>query len=83
MAKTKGKGIKTSGDSVEYTPTLYIDLEDPEDVEGLQVGQKVQVLVTGTIETIRIERDRSSLTLVSFECEVESKGVFERLSEDD
>lgn len=81
MAKTKGKNLQVGpGD---YTPSLYLDFEDPSDVNGLKVGKKVTVLVTGTIESIRLEKDRSCLTLSPFECEIDSKGEFEELSEDD
>lgn len=83
MAKTKGKGLKLMEDSAEYVPSLYLDMDDPGDIAGLEIGQKVTVQVTGTIERISLEKDRSCLTLSPFECEVESKGSYEKLSEDD
>ena len=83
MAKTKGKGLKLMEESDKYAPSLYLDMDDPEDIAGLEIGQKVTVTVTGTIERISLEKSRSCLTLSPFECEVESKGKFEELSEDD
>lgn len=83
MAKTKGKGIKVLADEPDYIPSIYLDFDDPEDVGGLEVGKKATVLVTGRIESIRLEKDKSCLTLSPFECELESKGVYEELSEDD
>lgn len=83
MAKTKAKGLKVEIAEPEYIPSLYIDLEDPEDVSGLAVGKKVTVMVTGTIESIRLEKNRSSLCLCPFEAEVASKNPYEELAEDD
>lgn len=83
MAKTKGKGLKVAEVDSEYIPSVYLDFEDPKDMSGLNVGGKVTVLVSGTIDSIRLEKGRSCLTLSPFECELESKGVYEELSEDD
>lgn len=83
MAKTKGKGLKLMPEAESYVPSIYLDMDDPEDIAGLEIGQKVVVQVTGTIERISLEKDRSCLTLSPFECEVESKGAYEKLSEDD
>jgi hypothetical protein len=83
MAKTKGKGLKLAEDVPNYAPEIYIDMEDPEDVTGLEIGQKVTVLVTGTIGALRLEKDRSCITLKGFTTEVMAKNKFEELSEDD
>ena len=83
MAKTKGKGLKTTAEDSTYIPSIYLDFEDPKDVSGLKIGEKVTVLVTGKIESIRLEKNRSCLTLAPFDCELESKGVYEELIEDD
>jgi len=83
MAKTKGKGLKFSEVEAEYAPGIYLDMEDPEDVTGLEIGQTVTVLVTGTVKSLRLEKARSCITLSPFTTEVESKSKFEELSEDD
>jgi predicted nucleic acid-binding protein len=83
MAKTKGKGLKFAEAEVAYAPEIYIDMEDPEDVTGLEIGQKVTVMVTGTIGMLRLEKDRSCLTIQNPSTEVMAKGKFEELSEDD
>lgn len=83
MAKTKGKGLKLLELNEEYAPEIYLDMEDPEDIAGLEIGAKVTVLVRGTIKALRLEKDRSCMTLAPFTTEVESKGMFEELGEDD
>ncbi len=83
MAKTKGKGLKFKEAELTYTPSIYLDMEDPEDVTGLEIGQKVTVMVTGTIEALRLEKSRSCLTLENCTTEVMTKNKFEELSEDD
>lgn len=83
MAKTKGKGLKLVEMETSYVPSIYLDIEDPKEVTGLEVGSKVTVIVTGTIERVSLEKDKGCLTLSPFECEVESKGDYEGLSEDD
>lgn len=82
MAKTKGKGLKGYG-MPEYTPTLCIDIEDSEETEGLKIGQEVTVLVKGKIERLTQSTEGGCIYLKDFETEVEHKGVFEELAEDD
>lgn len=88
MAKTKGKGIKDSVEAIEYKPSLTIDLEDPEDASGLELGKKVTLQITGKIDRISLSKssggyDNSYICLRDFEVEIEHEGVFEELSKDD
>lgn len=83
MAKTKGKGIKSELDPEIYTPRLAIDLEDSDEVKGLELGQEVTVLVKGKIDRITQAENETCIYLKDFETEIEHKGTFEELAEDD
>lgn len=60
--KTKSKNIKSeccAPTSIgDYKPSLYLSLEgkDVSEIEGLKVGEEVQVLVTGKITRLSQEK---------------------------
>lgn len=91
MAKTKGKGIKDSVELVEYKPELTIDLEDPEDANGLELGKEVTLRIKGKINRVSLaakSKDQeyqptSYICIKGFSIEVEHEGVFEELANDD
>jgi hypothetical protein len=101
LAKSKVKGKKVvetcCGPAIgDYKPSLYVDLEgkDVSQVKGLTVGQKVQMLVEGTVRSLE-QRERSdedgkmkktgSISIESYSVDVlgDEDNEFKKLSEDD
>lgn len=100
MAKGKVKGKKTVATccpevACDYKPRLYLDLQDKDvsQIKGLSVGQKVQVLVEGTVKGLE-QRERSedkktvktgSISLESYTVEVleDEDNEYKKLAEDD
>lgn len=98
---TKVKGKKTVDCCAapcvgDYKPRLYLDLQDKDvaQIKGLTVGEKVQVLVTGTVKGLE-QRERQnedkkqektgSIQLEGYAVEVlgDEPNEFKAMAEDD
>lgn len=92
MAKKKvsSKVVCESPDCT-YSPSIYIDFDKLAEVKGLGVGDKVKVLITGTIKSVEQResyddsgKTRASIALKDFEAEIaDDNNVFASLAEDD
>ena len=59
----------------EYSPSIYIDFENLSEIQGVEVGQEIYVVVKGTVEslTMRETGDKepaASIRLCDFEAEI-------------
>lgn len=85
-------GKELTAVSPEYSSTIHIDFDDPKEVRGHEVGQKIRVVITGIIRSVE-QRESwenpkkmiSSMCLKDFEAEVVALNgdLAELLDEDD
>lgn len=71
------KNSKIGNQSVEYSPSLHIDFDDPKQIKDLAVGVKVKIVVEGVVRGMEQREDwedpkkmRSSLSLKDVEATV-------------
>lgn len=92
----KSKKSKVSSNAVlgadcAYSPTVHIDFDDLEEVKGVGVGDKVQILLTGTVRSVEAresysegQKPTSSICLKDFEAEiVDDSNEFSKLADDE
>lgn len=80
MAKKKVTGkaeMAACAASIPYSPTLYIDFDDLNEIRGLVVGDEITVVVKGKVRSVEQRESyedprkvRSSVSLVNFEAEI-------------
>lgn len=53
---SKAKGALAAVEAVEYTPTTSLDLDSKmvKELKGLEPGEKVQVMITGRVESLEL-----------------------------
>lgn len=59
----------------DYSPTVYIDFDDLKEVSGVSVGDKVSVVLRGTVRSVDMREGEagkvtSSVSLKDFEAEI-------------
>lgn len=86
MAKAKNADME-----IEYFPSQHIEFDDAEEVKGLSVGDKIKIVLTGTVKMIEQRQSYddpkkivSSVCLTKFEAEIIPQSTqFDDLLEDD
>lgn len=92
----KSKKNKVSSNTVlgagcSYSPTVHIDFDDLDEVKGVGVGDKVRILLTGTVRSVEAresydesQKKTSSICLKDFEAEiVDDSNEFSKLADDE
>jgi hypothetical protein len=81
MAKKKEKISSKAdccvGGAVTYSPTTHLEFDDVKELKGLSVGDKITVVLRGTVKSLEQREDYSdpkkvcaSLSLTDFEAEI-------------
>lgn len=60
-----------------YSPSTYLDFDDVTEIKGLELGQKVRIVLTGTVKSLEQRESyddpskaRASICLKDFEAEI-------------
>lgn len=91
MAKKsfKASSKKSEAQGMEYSPCMYVDFDDLAEVKGVSVGDKVCVVVKGTVKSVEqradegSEKAKSSISLADFEAEIVPRSELEDLFADE
>lgn len=89
--KKISSGTGVSGNACSYSPTVYIDFDDLEEVKGVSVGDKVSIVLRGTVRSVDMREScegttkvTSSISLKDFEAEiVDDSNEFSKLADDE
>lgn len=75
-----------------YSPSMYVDFDKLGEIKGLSVGDKVRLVITGTVKSVEQRESyddpkavRGSLGIKDFEAEIidDESNEFGALAEDD
>lgn len=91
MVKKKKVSSMVGVQDCTFSPTVYIDFDDLEEIEGLSVGDEVRVVLKGTIKSLdqresyeKKGETTASICLKDFEAEiVENSNQFTALLNDE
>ena len=89
--KNKVSSNAMLGTDCSYSPTVHIDFDDLAEVKEVSVGDKVRILLTGTVQSIAAreaysegQKPTSSICLKDFEAEiVDDSNAFSQLADDE
>lgn len=89
MAKKTKMSSKAGAEvaNCSYSPSLYIAFDDLKEVKGVSVGDKVSVVVKGTVQCVEQSesngKTNSSIRLDDFEAEIVSGTELEKFFADE
>lgn len=90
MAKKKvGSEKNKSGLDYMYSPTIHIEFDSLSEIQDVDVGQEVYIIVRGTVSALSMhegggKEPSSTICLENFEAEIlEGKNELQKLFEDE